>query len=131
MDQSLFLAFSHRVLRTLPTPVCFLLFFLSPRPQPHFFSIIGGSCHKYHFCRDKSIIFVATKVRLSRQNFCRDIHVFGATKGFGATNIILSRQKFCRGKHTFVATKDVFCHDKHVKHTFVATKDDTCGSSRQ
>ena len=26
---------------------------------------IGGSCHKYHFCRDKSfVVFVATKTRL-------------------------------------------------------------------
>ena len=42
-------------------------------------------CRKYYFCRDK-LIFVATKVCLSRQNICRDKHV-------------------CRCKHTFVATK--------------------------
>ena len=28
--------------------------------------IIGGSCHKYHFCRDKC--FVATNTRFSREN---------------------------------------------------------------
>ena len=38
----------------------------------------GGSCHRYHFCRDKSFVatntsFVATKVCLSRQKYaCRD-----------------------------------------------------------
>ena len=49
-------------------------------------NIIGRSCHKYNFCRDK--------------------HVFVATK-------VLSRQKFCRDKHTFVVTKDMFCCDKN------------------
>ena len=34
-----------------------------PPPHPHP-TVIGGSCHKFHF--------VATKVCLSRQNFCRD-----------------------------------------------------------
>ena len=57
--------------------------------------------------------FVATKVCLSRQNVCRDKHVFVATnicgkkKYFVATKLRLSRQKFRRGKHTFVATKMV------------------------
>ena len=57
-------------------------------------SIIGGSCHKYNFCRDK---FCRNKT----PNFCRD-----------KIYIVLLRQKFCRGKHTFVATKDVFRRDK-------------------
>ena len=67
-------------------------------------TVIGGSCHKYHFCRDKSICrdkhnikytFVATKLCLSRQvlsrptYFCRDQHTFVVT------NILLSRQKTC------------------------------------
>ena len=56
-------------------------------------AIVGGSCHKYNFCRDKSV--VATNMCLSRQN-----------PSFVATNIILSRQAyFCRDKHMFVATK--------------------------
>ena len=38
------------------------------------------------FCRDKHV-FVATKVSLSRQTFCRDKIMFVAT------NILLSRQK--------------------------------------
>ena len=40
--------------------------------------------------------FVATKVSLSRQNFCHDKNMFVATK-------VLSRQKAC-----FVATKIIF-----------------------
>ena len=81
-------------------------------------SIIGGNCHKYHFSRDKRRIlsrqkyayrgksFVATKLRLSHPNFCRDKHVFVHTD-----------------KHTFVASKDVFCRDKSIldKHKLVAT----------
>ena len=47
-------------------------------------SIMGESCHKYHFCRDKS--FVSTNTCLSRQRFCLDKHVFVATK------VSLSRQ---------------------------------------
>ena len=104
MDQSLFQAFSNRVLRTLPTPVCFLSF-LSPCPQLPFFSIIGGSCNKYHFCRDKHV-------------FCRDksmLDVFVATKLCVAT-------KYFYCDKTFVATKDVFCLEKHDKHVFVSTK---------
>ena len=68
-------------------------------------TIIGRSCHEYHFCRDKTC-------------FCRDKSMFAATKLFVATklcsprqnfssrqNYVLSRQKFYRNKHAFVATK--------------------------
>ena len=61
--------------------------------------ITGGSCHKYHFCRDRS--FVATEVRLSRQKF------------------LLRQAYFCCDKHMFVATKHVFRCDKSM---LVATK---------
>ena len=91
---------------------------------------IGGSRHKYHFCRDKTFcrdkyVFVATKhvfyhdksmlvttKHLSRQNYvCRDNHVFVTTK------VYLSRKaRVCRDK-SFVVTK-LFCRDKH---TSVAT----------
>ena len=47
--------------------------------------IIGGNCHKYHFCRDKSFVdksmLVMMKVLsrkylcLSRQNLCHDIYL--------------------------------------------------------
>ena len=37
---------------------------------------------------------------------------------FVATKVRLSRQNYCRGRHTLVVTADVFCHDKH---TFVAS----------
>ena len=56
--------------------------------------IIGGNCHKYHFCRDKQV-FVKTKY------------------------VFCDKKYVCRDKHTFGATKDVFCRDKDV---FVATK---------
>ena len=48
-------------------------------------SVVGGTCHKYNFCRYKSML-VATKLI------------------FVATNIlILSQQNICRNKLTFVA----------------------------
>ena len=122
------------------------------------FDVICGSCHKYHFCRDKSMI-AATKL-LSEQNyvlsrqaylFCRDKHKIKVKKKsksmFVATNICRNKRfvttKMClsrRHKHTFFATKDILCR---VKHVFVATntylqrqnlrrdKNDTCASSRQ
>ena len=75
--------------------------------------IIGGSCHKYNFCRDKS--FVTTKRVFAPQKYaCRDKIMFVAEnicreQGFVATKI------FCRDKHNiFVATKAVFCRDKLV-----------------
>ena len=72
------------------------------------YTITGGSCHKRRcFCRDKKAGFVATKVCLPRQTFCRYKIMFVVTK------------YFCRDKHTLVATKDVFCRDKHE---FVAIK---------
>ena len=58
-------------------------------------NIIGGSCHKYDFCRDKR--FVATKLCLS----------------FVSTSILLSRQNMC-----FITTNACllqqthFCYDK-------------------
>ena len=59
------------------------------------FSIIGGSCHKYNFCRDKTRV-------LSRQKYaCRD-------KGFVATKVPSGQI------HVFVATKHVFCRDKSI-----------------
>ena len=52
------------------------------KPKP----IIGGSCHKYNFCRDKTRL-------LSRQKYvCRDKITFAVTN-------------ICRDKRNFVATK--------------------------
>ena len=66
-------------------------------------SIIGGSWHKYHFCRDKGFVatnifrnkqtFVATKLLLQQNYVCLDKF---------ASSILLSRQKTC-----FVATKNI------------------------
>ena len=73
--------------------------------------IIGGSCHKYHFCCDKDA-FVVTRCVLLRQNFrcdfCSDKLVFVATN------------TFVLRKHIFLCVWQKYaCHDKHV---FVATK---------
>ena len=76
-------------------------------------AIIGGCCHKYNFCRDKS--FVTTNKCLSQQ-ITSFVAIFVATK-------VLSRQtKFCHDKQitSFVATElclsqqDALCRDKHV-----------------
>ena len=103
------------------------------------FTIIGGSCYKYNFCRDKSFVFCISY--LSRQNkltfvttkhvfchACRDKYMFVVTnscrdKSFVARNTCLSRQKFCRSKHTFVATKIVLVaapanDNSHLTHSF-------------
>ena len=56
-----------------------------------------------------SIIFVASNVYLSKQNFC--------------LRYVLSRQVyFCREKHVFVATKHIVETNINNKHVFVATK---------
>ena len=73
-------------------------------------AITGGSCHKYHFCRNK--FFVVTNMCISRQTrVCHD-----------KTHLSL-RQKYAGRDKTFVATKACFvttniCHEK----SFVATK---------
>ena len=103
--------------------------------QGGFSTIIGGSCHKYHFCRDKkkcndkhvfvvtkhktfvatkivfcrdNHVFIATKLRLSRQNLCRDTDVFVAT------NIILSRQRLFLSRQTSVCRDKCVCGDKTI-----------------
>ena len=62
-----------------------------------------GGCHRYHFCRDKHL---ATKVCLSRQNFCCNKNMFVATKYF----CILSRQNFCYDK--YFSRQNYVCRDK-------------------
>ena len=41
--------------------------------RQNYVCVIGGSCHKYHFCRDKTRL-------LSPHNFCRNKHNFVRTK---------------------------------------------------
>ena len=94
--------------------------------------ITGGSCHKYHSCRDKSMLAstnIVTKntclsrksILLSRQKTClKGDKTFVATNvllSFVATNVLLSF--VATNIPAFVATKDVFCRDRHV---FVTTK---------
>ena len=69
-------------------------------------SINGGSCHKYHCCRDKTRLCreknmpVAT-ISLSRQTcVCRD-------KSFVATSILLSRQKLCLSQQKLCNKNDI------------------------
>ena len=87
-------------------------------------SIIGGRCHKYHFCHNKS--FVMTNI------FCRDKSILVVTKLLlqqilVMTKLCLSWQRFCGNKHTFVMTKDVFLswktalQKKHVRHDKLVT----------
>ena len=72
------------------------------------YTINGGSCHKYHFCRGKTRVCRAKTRLLSLQKYaCR-------YKTFVVTKLCFSPQ------NSFVTTKDVFWLDKH---TFVATKD--------
>ena len=55
---------------------------------------IGGSCHKYNFCRDKRSV-VATRVFRDKRVFFSPKHVFCCDKSMlVATSIFLSRQNF-------------------------------------
>ena len=76
------------------------------------FNIIGGSCHKYHFCCDKHM-FVVTK-----HIFCRDKNMLVMTN---MPNMCLSQQNL--SQQTFVVTN--CCHDKIM---FVTT-DICCNKS--
>ena len=135
--------------------LCVLLHFVFHQHTQHVYTIIGRSCHRHHFCHDKSV--VATSLLLSWQKHvchnktwvlsqqkyaCRD-------KTFVETKLCLSRQthakvdlswqNFCQDNIMLVATN--VCPDKtfvptkiclsrqtfyHKKHTFVTTKDVFC-----
>ena len=106
--------------------------------------IIGGSCHKYNFCCDKSLVarntclswqtcvcHNKTCLLLQQKHACHDKTLSWQNyvchdKSLVATNTCLSQQKFCLHKHTFVSTKMVLgaspisaCikMDKFVLHT--------------
>ena len=101
-------------------------------PQEGLLNIIGGSCQKYHFCRDKG--FVVTNTCLSWQKYATKL--LSWQNIFVVTSILLSQQNlFCHNKSMLVMTifvvvatnicRDKFCCTKHVccnKHNFVATK---------
>ena len=80
-------------------------------------TIIGGSCHKYHFCRDKSFVVCREK-----HVFVKTKHVFCRDKSMLVTTKRLSRQtRVCCDKRFVVTSMFVarnICHDKR----FVATK---------
>ena len=90
------------------------------------FIIIGGSCHKHDFCRDKfchdqhllrqNMSFVMTKICLSRQKLCHDKMKFIATNTFVMTKL-LSQQMFVTTKHAFCHDKSMLndvCHDEYL-----------------
>ena len=112
-------------------------------------AIIGGSCHKYHFCHNKSFVltntFVVTKhvfccnksmlVVLSWQKLCllwqnyvcRDKHVFIMRIFVVVTSILLSQQKTC-----FVVTNMCLPQQTCLSwQNFCRNKNDTCGNSCQ
>ena len=80
------------------------------RPHP----IIGGSCYKYHFRRDKSIVTTKHVFCREQKYTCRDKH------NFVSTSLLLSQQNT-----SFVATKVCLSRQARV------CRDKTCGSSRQ
>ena len=106
----------HRQLQHLHTAQCTLQFSHSLKHQDTTFTqnsctpIIGGSCHKYNFCRDKSI--VATITCLSRQD-----------TSFVATKVCLPRKMFCRDKHVSINTAYIRnTHEKKKKHSLQQNK---------
>ena len=81
-----------------PKHFLFIFFLLPSWSVLTLTSIIGGNCHKYNFCCDRSKRFILTT------RVCRDK---GMTKIFCV----------CHKKHNFVATKHLsrqayFCHNK-------------------
>ena len=87
--------------------------------DPQFY-IIGGSCHKYHFCRDK---------RFATTNICRDKHNFVATKVCHkyATQVC-HKYNFCRDKTRLLSRQKYACRDKTfaTKKTIVFVATDIC-----
>ena len=78
----------------------------------HTWTIIGESCHKYRFCRNKHVFIATNMFVVTKRVFCHNKNMLVTTnichdKRFVA-HIILLQERFGRGKHTFVATKDVF-----------------------
>ena len=100
------------------------------KPKP----IIGGSYHKYHFCRDKIRL-------LWRQKYvCCDKTSSVQRPASASTKVLSGQTQFCRDKHTLIATKMCFvatytCLSRQffftVSENFCRGENDTCGSSRQ
>ena len=93
-------------------------------------TLLGGSCHKYHFCHDKHVVVTTKHV------FCRDKSMLVVTQLFVATNKcllrqlfvvtkVLSRQKYYVSTNIILSRQAYFCRDKTRvcrDKTFVATK---------
>ena len=72
-------------------------------------TVIGGSCYKYNFCRDKKHVFshdksmlVATNIFLSRQSY---------KHSFVATSLLLSRQTRLLSRQRYACRNEYACRD--------------------
>ena len=66
-------------------------------------SVTGQSCHKYQFCRDKSML-VAANVLSQQKCACREKQ----KQRLSRQTLLLASKHFCHDKLTFVATKVYF-----------------------
>ena len=62
--------------------------------------VIGGSCHKYHFCRDKRRVLSRQKYACRDKSFVETKHVFYRDKRMLAATKYLSRQTHGEMSHT-------------------------------
>ena len=87
-------------------------------------SVIGRSCHKCHFCRDKPCLLRQVRVMcVVTKYFCRDkTRLFWrqnyASIIFVATNVFSRNTCFCRDKRRVLSRQTRVCSDR----TFVAAK---------
>ena len=111
-----------------------------PHPTLVPLSIIGGNCHKYHFCQ---FLTRHTGV-VTKHVFFRDKSMLVLTKVLSGKKLCLSRQNLSRDNTfvaTFVATKHVFCRNKSMlvetkllsrqTQKICSDKNDTFASFRQ
>ena len=79
-------------------------------------TIIGGSCHKYHFCRDKRMLVATNRKSIFSSSFVLFSFLFLTRQIFVVTNNFVARKLLSRQSY--------FCRDKRrvLKHMFVATK---------
>ena len=89
--------------------------------------IIGGSCHKYDICGDK------TRLLCWQKYACRDKHVFVATKHLfchdkctlAAKKVLFYRDKIMFGLTNICRDKNIFCIDRLLAGILVENKRQT------
>ena len=97
-------------------------------------SLIGGSCHKYHFCRDKTFCRdkKGKKKKFVATNICHDKRFVTTKNIFVATSILLSRQKTCYVATNTCLWRQTFCRQKFRRDKIIlvaAPANDKCHSS--